>query len=281
MRVLVFGTKGQVGSELKRILGPEDSVRFASRLEADFTKPQMIERLIEEFRPSHIINAAAYTFVDQAEIDEALAFVVNAEALQVMASCALKVDAMLVHYSTDYVFDGTKTSDYFELSTPNPLNVYGKTKLLGDLSILRQKLNGYVLRVSWVYGNKDHSFLNKIQKQIDNKKTLRVVDDQIGTPTSSSFIAKITRQLIELKNIKPIQIYNLSPKDKCSWFDFAKEYLKFKNINIPIKNIQTHIIQQNANRPKSVKLNSSKLEELLQISFPNWRQVLKDYLHER
>ena len=191
------------------------------------------------------------------------------------------MNCALIHYSTDYVFDASKTSDYFEQSTPNPLNIYGKTKLLGDLSILKQKLNGYILRVSWVYGNKDHSFLNKIQKQIENKKNLKVVNDQIGTPTSSTFIAKITSQLIELKNIKPIQIYNLSPKDKCSWFDFAKEYLKFKNINIPIKSIQTHLIQQNANRPKSVKLNSSKLEQLLQTSFPSWKDILKNYLNER
>ena len=242
---------------------------------------QDIPNQLKSIQPDIIINAAAYTNVDQAEIDQEKALNINAKAPAILAQYCKQQNIPLINYSTDYVFDGTKTSDYFELSTPNPLNVYGKTKLLGDLSILRQKLNGYILRVSWVYGNKDHSFLNKIQKQIDNKKTLRVVDDQIGTPTSSSFIAKITRKLIELKNIKPIQIYNLSPKDKCSWFDFAKEYLKFKNINIPIKNIQTHTIQQNANRPKSVKLNSSKLEELLQISFPNWRQVLKDYLHER
>ena len=113
------------------------------------------------------------------------------------------------------------------------------------------------------------------------KKTLSIISDQIGTPTSSNFIAKITRKLIELKNIKPIQIYNLSPKEKCSWFDFAKEYLKFKNIKIPIKNIQTDQIQQNAKRPKSVKLNSSKLEELLQTSFPSWKHILKNYLNER
>ena len=122
-----------------------------------------------------------------------------------------------------------------------------------------------------MYGNKDHSFLNKIQKQIENKKTLKVVDDQIGTPTSSTFIAKITKKLIELKNIKPIQIYNLSPKERCSWFEFAKEYLRLKKINKPIQQIKTENINQKARRPKSVKLNSSKLEQLLQTSFPSWK----------
>ena len=280
MKILVIGSNGQIGSALIKEL-KNHKVDHLNKNQLDCTNLEALKNFFINKSYDYVINAVAYTNVDQAEVDADKAKLLNAIYPNELSKILKKMNCALIHYSTDYVFDGTKTSDYFELSTPNPLNVYGKTKLLGDLSILRQKLNGYVLRVSWVYGNKDHSFLNKIQKQIDNKKTLRVVDDQIGTPTSSSFIAKITRQLIELKNIKPIQIYNLSPKDKCSWFDFAKEYLKFKNINIPIKNIQTHIIQQNANRPKLVKLNSSKVEQLLQISFPNWRQVLKDYLHER
>ena len=280
MKILVIGSNGQIGSALIKEL-KNHKVDHLNKEQLDCTNLEGLKNFFINKSYDYVINAVAYTNVDQAEVDTDKAKLLNATYPNELSKILEKMNCALIHYSTDYVFDGTKTSDYFELSTPNPLNVYSKTKLLGDLSILKQKLNGYILRVSWVYGNKDHSFLNKIQKQIDNKKTLRVVDDQIGTPTSSSFIAKITRKLIELKNIKPIQIYNLSPKDKCSWFDFAKEYLKFKNINIPIKNIQTHIIQQNANRPKSVKLNSSKLEELLQISFPNWRQVLKDYLHER
>ena len=280
MKILVIGSNGQIGSALIKELKNHE-VEHLNRDQLDCINLEALKNFFTNKSYNYVINAVAYTNVDQAEVDPDKAKLLNAIYPNELSKILKKMNCALIHYSTDYVFDGTKTSDYFEQSTPNPLNVYGKTKLLGDLSILRQKLNGYILRVSWVYGNKDHSFLNKIQKQIDNKKTLRVVDDQIGTPTSSSFIAKITRKLIELKNIKPIQIYNLSPKDKCSWFDFTKEYLKFKNINIPIKNIQTHIIQQNANRPKSVKLNSSKLEELLQISFPNWRQVLKDYLHER
>ena len=280
MKILVIGSNGQIGSALIKEL-KNHKVDHLNKNQLDCTNLEALKNFFINKSYDYVINAVAYTNVDQAEVDADKAKLLNAIYPNELSKILKKMNCALIHYSTDYVFNGTKTSDYFEQSTPNPLNVYSKTKLLGDLSILKQKLNGYILRVSWVYGNKDHSFLNKIQKQIDNKKTLRVVEDQVGTPTSSSFIAKITRQLIELKNIKPIQIYNLSPKDKCSWFDFAKGYLKFKNINIPIKNIQTHIIQQNANRPKLVKLNSSKVEQLLQISFPNWRQVLKDYLHER
>ena len=280
MKILVIGSNGQIGSSLIKEL-KNHNVEHVNKEQLDCTNLAALKNFFINKSYDYVINAIAYTNVDQAEVDTDKAKLLNAIYPNELSKILKKMNCALIHYSTDYVFDGTKTSDYFEQSTPNPLNIYSKTKLLGDLSILKQKLNGYILRVSWVYGNKDHSFLNKIQKQINNKKTLKVVDDQNGTPTSSNFIAKITRKLIELKSIKPIQIYNLSPKEKCSWFDFANEYLRLKNIKTPIKNIKTHLIQQNAKRPKSVKLNSSKLEQLLQISLPSWRQVLKDYLDER
>ena len=280
MKILVIGSNGQIGSALLKELKNHE-VEHLNRDQLDCINLEAVKKFFINKSYDYVINAVAYTNVDQAEVDPDKAKLLNAIYPNELSKILKKMNCALIHYSTDYVFDGSKNSDYLEQSTPNPLNIYGKTKLLGDLSILKQKLNGYILRVSWVYGNKDHSFLNKIQKQIDNKKTLKVVDDQIGTPTSSNFIAKITRQLIELKNIKPIQIYNLSPKEKCSWFDFAKEYLRLKNIKTPIKNIKTDLIQQKAKRPRLVKLNSSKLEELLQTSFPSWRLVLKNYLNER
>ena len=280
MKILVIGSNGQIGSALLKEL-KDYKVEHLNREQLDCTNLEALKNYFINKSYDYVINAVAYTNVDQADVDIDKAKLLNATYPNELSKILKNMNCALIHYSTDYVFDGTKTSDYFDQSIPNPLNIYGKTKLLGDLSILRQKINGYILRVSWVYGNKDHSFLNKIQKQIDNKKTLRVVEDQVGTPTSSIFIAKITRQLIELKNIKPIKIYNLSPKEKCSWFDFAKEYLRLKNIKTPIKNIKTDLIQQNIKRPRLVKLNSSKLEQLLKTSFPSWRKVLKDYLNER
>ncbi|WP_428080098.1 dTDP-4-dehydrorhamnose reductase [Candidatus Pelagibacter sp.] len=280
MKILVIGANGQIGSSLIKEL-KNHNVEHVNKEQLDCTNLEAVKNYFINKSYDYVINAVAYTKVDQAEVDTDKAKLLNATYPNELSKILKKMNCALIHYSTDYVFDGTKTSDYFEQSIPNPLNIYGKTKLLGDLSILRQKINGYILRVSFVYGNKDHSFLNKIQKQIDKKNPLRVVEDQVGTPTSSIFIAKITRQLIELKNIKPIKIYNLSPKEKCSWFDFAKEYLRLKNIKTSIKNIETDLIQQNAKRPRLVKLNSSKLEQLLQISLPSWRQVLKDYLDER
>ena len=280
MKILVIGSNGQIGSSLIKEL-KDYKVEYLNKEQLDCRNLEALKNYFINKSYDYVINAVAYTKVDQAEVDADKAKLLNATYPNELSKILKKMNCALIHYSTDYVFDGTKTPDYFEQSTPNPLNIYGKTKLLGDLSILKQNLNGYILRVSWVYGNKDHSFLNKIQKQIENKKNLKVVDDQIGTPTSSTFIAKITRKLIELKNIKPIQIYNLSPKERCSWFEFTKEYLKFKKINKPIQQIKTENINQKASRPKSVKLNSSKLEQLLQTSFPSWKDILKNYLNER
>ena len=280
MKILVIGSNGQIGSSLIKEL-KDYKVEYLNKEQLDCRNLEALKNYFINKSYDYVINAVAYTKVDQAEVDEDKAKLLNATYPNELSKILKKINFFLIHYSTDYVFDGTKTPDYFEQSTPNPLNIYGKTKLLGDLSILKQNLNGYILRVSWVYGNKDHSFLNKIQKQIENKKNLKVVDDQIGTPTSSTFIAKITRKLIELKNIKPIQIYNLSPKERCSWFEFTKEYLRLKKINKPIQQIKTENINQKASRPKSVKLNSSKLEQLLQTSFPSWKDILKNYLNER
>jgi len=280
MKILILGSNGQIGSALIKEF-KNYNIEHLNKDQLNCLNLEDVKNFFINKSYDYVINAIAYTNVDQAEVNVDNAKLLNATYVNELSKILKKMNCSLIHYSTDYVFDGTKSSDYFEQSTPNPLNVYGRTKLLGDLFILRQKLNGYILRVSWVYGNKDQSFINKIQKQIDNNKTLRVVDDQIGTPTSSTFIAKITKKLVELKNIKPIQIYNLSLKEKCSWFVFAKEYLRLKNIKTSIQNVKTDLIEHNAKRPKSVKLNSSKLEEFLQISFPSWRQVLKDYLNER
>jgi len=280
LKILVIGSNGQIGSSLIKEL-KDYKVEYLNKEQLDCRNLEALKNYFINKSYDYVINAVAYTYVNQAEVDADKAKLLNTTYPNELSKILKKMNCALIHYSTDYVFDGTKTSDYFEQSTPNPLNIYGKTKLLGDLSILKQKLNGYIIRVSWVYGNKDHSFLNKIQKQIDNKKTLKVVDDQIGTPTSSNFIAKITRKLIELKDIKPIKVYNLSPKERCSWFEFTKEYLRLKKINKSIQQIKTENINQKAKRPISVKLNSSKLEQLLQISFPSWKDILKNYLHER
>ena len=281
MKIVILGANGQIGSALVPMLKDDYEIITATRKDFDCEKSNEVKRYFKKKHFDLIINAVAYTKVDQAEEEPKRAYQLNTLLPKMLAQIANNMNAAFIHYSTDYVFDGYLSKDYYEQSNPKPLNVYGKTKLQGDLAIIKEKVKGYILRVSWVYGNKEHSFLNKIQKQINEKKQLRVVNDQFGTPTSSTFIAAITKKLIDHKNFNQIKIYNLSPKGKCSWFDFAKEYVRQKKITHSLKAISTDDIQQKAKRPQSVKLNSSKLEKYLKMKFKDWKGVLKDYLHER
>ena len=281
MKILILGANGQVGSALVKILKDDYQIKTTTRKNLDCEKNDEIIRYFKKKHFDLIINTVAYTKVDQAEEETKSAYQLNTLLPKMLAQIANNMNAALIHYSTDYVFDGQSSKNYYEQSNPKPLNVYGKTKLQGDLAIIQEKVKGYILRVSWVYGNKDHSFLNKIQNQINKKKQLRVVNDQFGTPTSATFIAKITKKLIDRKNFNHIKVYNLSPKGKCSWFDFTKEYLHQKKITHFLTAISTDDIQQKAKRPQSVKLNSSKLEKYLKMKFKNWKGVLKTYLYEQ
>ncbi len=281
MKILILGANGQIGSSLVKILKDDYQIKTATRKDFDCENINEIKRYFQKKHFDLIINTVAYTKVDQAEDEPKRAYKLNTLFPKMLAKIVNNMNSVLIHYSTDYVFDGYLSKDYYEQSSPKPLNVYGKTKLQGDLAILKEKIKGYILRVSWVYGNKDHSFLNKIQNQINKKKQLHVVNDQFGTPTSSTFIAKITKKLIDRKNFNQIKIYNLSPKGKCSWFDFTNEYLSQKKITHPLAAISTDNIQQKAKRPQRVKLNSSKLEKYLKLKFSNWKGVLKTHLYER
>ena len=281
MKILILGANGQIGSSLVKILKDDYQIKTATRKDFDCENINEIKRYFQKKHFDLIINTVAYTKVDQAEDEPKRAYKLNTLFPKMLAKIVNNMNSVLIHYSTDYVFDGYLSKDYYEQSSPKPLNVYGKTKLQGDLAIIKEKVKGYILRVSWVYGNKDHSFLNKIQNQINKKKQLHVVNDQFGTPTSSTFIAKITKKLIDRKNFNQIKIYNLSPKGKCSWFDFTNEYLSQKKITHPLAAISTDNIQQKAKRPQRVKLNSSKLEKYLKLKFSNWKGVLKTHLYER
>lgn len=281
MKILILGVNGQIGSSLVKILKDDHQIKTVTRKNFDCENINEVKRYFQKKHFDLIINTVAYTKVDQAEEEPKRAYQLNTLLPKILAKIVNNMNSALIHYSTDYVFDGYLSKDYNEQSIPKPLNVYGKTKLQGDLAILKEKVKGYILRVSWVYGNKNHSFLNKIQNQINKKKQLHVVNDQFGTPTSSKFIAKITKKLIDRKKFNQIKIYNLSPKGKCSWLDFTNEYLSQKKITHPLAAISTDNIQQIAKRPKSVKLNSSKLEKYLKMKFKDWKGVLKTYLYER
>jgi dTDP-4-dehydrorhamnose reductase len=233
--ILLIGANGQVGRELERMLPLLGDVKSLDRRQLDLSEAEEIRNVIRMVRPALIVNAAAYTTVDKAESEHSLARAVNAEAPAVMAQEAKKIGASLIHYSTDYVFDGSKTSPYTEDDPTNPQNVYGKTKLEGDLAIQQSGAAFLIFRTAWVYSTEGQNFLLTILRLATQREELRIVGDQFGAPTTSKEIAKATTQI--LSQIRTMGndsysltgvsgIYHMTAAGETTWFDFAETILK-------------------------------------------------------
>jgi len=224
-KILLIGRNGQVGTELASLLPRLGELIALSRQELDLTKSADIRRTIQEVRPQWIFSAAAYTAVDQAESDESTARAVNEQAPAVIAEEAKKIGAALVHYSTDYVFDGEKKSPYEETDTPNPINVYGKTKLGGERAIQESGALHLIFRTEWVYATQGRNFLLTILRLATQKQELRIVADQIGSPTTSRAIAAATvtavSQLMDRESVLSLAtsggIYHMTAEGETSW----------------------------------------------------------------
>jgi dTDP-4-dehydrorhamnose reductase len=233
--ILLIGANGQVGRELDRMLPVLGDVTSLDRRRLDLSNADEIRNVIRTVRPALIVNAAAYTAVDKAESEQALSQAINAQAPAVMAWEAKKIGASLIHYSTDYVFDGSKTSPYTEDDPTNPQNVYGKTKLEGDLAIQQSGAAFLIFRTAWVYGTEGQNFLLTILRLATQREELRIVGDQFGAPTTSKEIAKATTQI--LSQIRTMGndsysltgvsgIYHMTAAGETTWFDFAETILK-------------------------------------------------------
>lgn len=284
-RILLTGRYGQVGWELERIL-PKVGEAFAfGRNEMDLANPEQIREKIRLIKPDVIVNAAAYTAVDKAEEEPGPAMAVNGIAPGILAEEAKNLGALLVHYSTDYVFDGTKAEPYTEEDEPNPLNVYGKTKLAGEKAIQATWEKHLILRTSWVYGMRGKNFLLTILKLAKEKDEIRVVDDQVGAPTWCRMIAEGTA-LILSRNFKPDDparkqitgLFHLTASGCTSWFGFAKAILEQENnsisrrvnlVPIPSSGYPTH-----AKRPMNSRMCCRSLSETLGITFESWHTCL-------
>jgi len=233
--ILLIGNNGQVGRELKRLLPQLGEVTSLGRDHLDLSNSEEIRRAIRTFRPNLIVNAAAYTAVDKAESEPTLARAVNAIAPAVMAEEAKKTGAFLVHYSTDYVFDGTKTSPYAEEDPTNPKNVYGKTKLEGELAIQESGAYNLVFRTEWVYGTEGRNFLLTILRLATQREELRIVCDQTGAPTTSGEIAKATAKILSqiftqgsgsYSQAEVGGIYHMTAGGQTTWFGFTQAILE-------------------------------------------------------
>ena len=232
--ILLTGKDGQVGGELLRLLPQLGEVVALGHNQLDLSNPTDVRRIIREVRPQLIVNAAAYTAVDQAERDETTAQGVNAEAPGIMAEEAKKIGAALVHYSTDYVFDGTKKVPYDEIDSANPINVYGKTKLVGEQAIRSSGLAHLIFRTAWVYATRGRNFLLSILRRAAEQEELKIVCDQTGAPTCASEIATATTKIltsvydqrVDAPAVRAISgTYHMTAAGETTWFDFAKAIL--------------------------------------------------------
>ncbi len=273
-RVLILGKDGQLGNTLTNVLEKKHVLMSLNKIDGDIKNKKLIEKKIKEFKPDFIINAAAYTNVEEAEKNKNEAFLINAESVLNLSNLSKKYDCALIHFSTDYVFDGNKTKCYEINDIPNPINIYGKSKLKGEYNILNTNNKFYILRISWLLSDNKNSFLNKIIKLILTKKEINVVNDQKGSPISAEFVAKICDKLILKKEHSFNQIFHLSTKGKVDWYEIVKYMQKkipslLKHCEVSPINSKDYI--SNVKRPKNSLLNHYDIEAYLNIKIPNWK----------
>jgi dTDP-4-dehydrorhamnose reductase len=273
LRILLTGANGQVGWELQKALVPLGELTAPGRAELDLAQPKQIREAVRAARPEVIVNAAAYTAVDQAESERDAAFAVNAAAPGILAEEAKRAGVLLVHYSTDYVFDGAKPAPYVEEDTPNPLNVYGASKLAGERAIAASGCRRLILRTSWVYGPRGKNFFLTMLRLAKKRPELRVVDDQVGAPTSSLAIARATAQLLRAD---AQGLYHMSAAGETSWCGFARAILARAGIATPVIAIRTADYPAPARRPRNSRLDCSQLRMAFGTSLPSWETQLAE-----
>jgi dTDP-4-dehydrorhamnose reductase len=279
-KILVFGRVGQVGWELRHklaCLGQVSSVDFP---EIDFSKPDTIREAVRAAAPTVIVNAAAYTAVDKAEASPEPAWAINAAGPGVIAEEAKRLGALMVHYSTDYVYDGSKQAPWVETDTPNPLNVYGKSKLAGDEAIAAVGGDYLILRTSWVYGARGANFLLTMLRLAKERPELRIVDDQTGSPTTSECIAQATADILAQVTTPGgglagrSGVYHLTSSGATTWFGFAKEFLS-KQAGCPkLTPIPASEYPVPAMRPVNSVLSCDRIRDTFGVRMPSWELAL-------
>ncbi len=288
-RILLTGKNGQVGWELQRTLAALGEVITLDRHGMDLANPDSIRRVVREIKPALIINAAAYTAVDKAETEPELAMAINGTAPGVLAEEAKRLGAGIVHYSTDYVFDGSKNTSYIEEDIPNPLNVYGRTKLAGEQAIFSVGVPYLIFRTSWVYGSRGKNFLLTILRLARERNDLRIVDDQVGAPTWSRMIAEATAQILVQFYGRPMShpslltdisgIYHMTAGGQTSWFGFAEAILNYVSGSVaPVPHltpVTTKEYPTPAKRPRNSIMSNVKLNHQFGIKMLGWEIGLR------
>jgi dTDP-4-dehydrorhamnose reductase len=291
MKILLTGSNGQVGFELQKKLNALGDVIATNREELDLTNPDAIRQFIDQTRPDIIINPAAYTAVDKAESEPELAYKINVTAPEILAKKAIELDIPLIHFSTDYVFDGLKQEAYVETDETNPQSVYGKTKCDGEEKV-RVHHKHIILRTSWVFGSHGNNFLNTMLRLIQEKDSLNIVGDQCGSPASATMLADVTFKIVDAifknKNFSDYGTYHVSSDGETNWFEYAsliasdliKLNIKIKCGPDQIRPILTSGYPTAAKRPLNSRLNCEKLKKTFMLELPHWESEVKKVLRE-
>ena len=289
-KILLLGKDGQVGWELQRALAPLGLLTAVNRSECDLADAAQVQAVLERVEPEVIVNAAAYTAVDQAEADQATARRINVDAVAELALYAREMGSLLVHYSTDYVFDGSKAEAYVEDDLTNPLSVYGRTKLDGEHKIRDALCRHLIFRTSWVYAARGGNFARTMLRLASERAALNVIDDQIGAPTSAELIADVTAHALRdvLSGRAPGGTYHLAAAGETSWYGYAKfvtERARAQGLPLALaadglKPIPASEYPLPAKRPQNSRLNTQLLERSFALKMPQWEDGVARVLDE-
>jgi dTDP-4-dehydrorhamnose reductase len=289
MKVLVTGSDGQLAKDLVPLLDIAGYETLSLNYTAlDITDKEAVLKAVEISSPEIIINCASYTQVDKAEEESKLAFQVNGDGAANIAEAALTSNALLIHISTDFVFDGLKSTPYTELDATNPLSVYGKSKLKGEDEILKRACDSLIIRTSWLYGTCGKNFVKTILRLAKERAVLEVVDDQVGSPTWTVDLAGVIAHIAALRAAGSIHtgIYNYSNRGEISWYDFAVaivEEARINNVELKcdrVEPIESSAYPTPAERPPYSVLSTKEIERDFNISIPDWRVSLKKMLEQ-
>ncbi|MGL5681442.1 MAG: dTDP-4-dehydrorhamnose reductase [Marinifilaceae bacterium] len=276
--ILVTGGNGQLGNELRQLkFSALDTLYFTDIQELDITDKDAIEQFVDENEIDTIVNCAAYTAVDKAEEDKDAAKLINVTAVKNLAEVAQETDCLLIHISTDYVFDGKACTPYGEKCTTNPLSVYGETKLAGEKAIQKSGCLYLILRTSWLYSTFGKNFMKTIDLLSKERHELEVVFDQVGTPTYARDLAIAIQHIIEdLDVVEKQGVYHFSNEGVCSWYDFAHKIVEINGASCKITPVTSDRFPTKAIRPSFSVLNKNKIKTQFKIAIPHWEESLKE-----
>lgn len=278
MKVLVTGANGQLGYDVVKELKKQHIECYgATRKDFDIVDFEATENFITSYMPNVVIHCAAYTAVDKAEDEQGLCHLVNASATENIAEICKKINAKMLYISTDYVFDGKK-DDFYEIDDkPNPINVYGKTKLLGEQAVQRILDKYFIVRISWVFGEHGNNFVKTMLRLGKERKEINVVTDQYGSPTYTTDLAAL---LVEMIQTDKYGVYHATNEGVCTWAEFAEEIFKIANMNVKVNHITMAGYQTRAKRPVNSRLSKEKLMQNSFKALENWQTSLEKFIEE-